>query len=382
MPESVKSNSKGRRPLRVLFVVLSLGVGGAEKLVYDIILHLSPWDVTPIVCCLDMIGSLGESLIECKIPVYLLGRRRGGIDWGLASRMNRIISDERIDVIHAHQYTPFFYGAISSLFVRHAKLIFTEHGRLYPDRRSWKRYLFNPLLAWRTDHIVSISESTKKAMVTYDNFPARRIEVIPNGVRFAAAQNNVNRARKRKTLGLDVSGPILGTAARLDKIKNLTMLLRVFQRILSRMPETSLLIAGKGPAKNELENLSEELGIKERVLFLGLRSDLPEIYPLLDVFALTSFTEGISITLLEAMAAGIPPVVTDVGGNSEVVEDGESGFLVPLGKDEIMVERIMTLLQSPERRKEMGASAAKRALNQFSFQRMVSSYMNLYQEKD
>jgi len=378
-PEMSRSkNQDSNHALRVLFVLLSLGVGGAEKLVYDMIQELSPQDVTSVVCCLDMIGPLGEKLIDRGITVYGLKRRKG-IDWGLVYRLHRIIAQEGVDVVHAHQYTPYFYGALSSFLFRDVKLIFTEHGRLYPDRRRLKRYLFNPLLARRTDHIVSISENTKKAMVRYDNFPARRVEVIHNGVRLENNVTEIDPSVKRRSLGLDGTSRIVGTAARLDSIKNIPMLLNSFRIVLEKMPDTYLLIAGKGPERENLESISERSGIKDRVLFLGLRYDLPEIYPLFDVFALTSFTEGISITLLEAMAAGIPSVVTDVGGNSEVVVNGETGYLVPLGEEELMADRILTLLKSPEKRNDMGAHAAERVRTHFSFQRMISSYLHLYQ---
>jgi len=377
-PETTHHNEHSNRSLRVLFVVLSLGVGGAEKLVYDMIQELSPRDVIPMVYCLDMIGPLGEKLIARGIPVYHRKRKKG-IDWGLVQQLHRIITREKIDVVHAHQYTPYSYAVLSSLFAGKVKLIFTEHGRLYPDRRKMKRYLLNPLLAGMTDHIISISESTKKAMVIYDNFPAQKIEVIFNGVHFDDFKTNIVPSTKRRSLGLDNASRIMGTAARLDEIKNIPMLLHVFKRVLAQMPKTYLLIAGKGPQEKELKGLSEHLGIGDRVVFLGLRYDLPEIYPLLDVFVLSSFTEGISITLLESMAAGIPSVVTAVGGNPEVVVNGETGYLVPIGEEQTMANRVLELLRSPEKQKTMGTNAANRVSGHFSFRRMLSRYLQLYQ---
>ncbi|NOY53155.1 MAG: glycosyltransferase [Deltaproteobacteria bacterium] len=380
MPYSKKISidSHNRRLLRVLFVVLSMGVGGAEKLVYDIIQGLPQKNITPTVCCLDMIGPLGDKLVTQGIRVYYLKRKRG-IDWGLVKRLNRIIVREKIDVVHAHQYTPYFYAVLSSLMGKKIRLIFTEHGRLYPDRRRIKRYLFNPLLAGMTDHIVSISESTKKAMVMYDNFPAQKIEVIFNGVHFDDSKTNIVPSTKRRLLQLDNTSRVMGTAARLDEIKNIPMLLHVFKRVLAQMPQTYLLIAGKGPKEKELKDLSKHLGVEDRVVFLGLRYDLPEIYPLFDVFLLTSFTEGISITLLESMAAGVPSVVTAVGGNPEVVIDGKTGYLVPTGEEQTMATKVLELLRSPEKQKTMGANAAERASKDFSFQKMLSRYLQLYQ---
>jgi len=374
---SAKSYNQKDGSVRVMHIVLSLGVGGAEKLVYNIVRESDPAEVYSVVCCLDMIGPLGEQLIENGFNIYHQ-KRVNGIDFSLVSWLRKIIIREKIEVIHAHQYTPYFYAVLSSAFIRNILIIYTEHGRLYPDRRRLKRFVFNPLFARFTDHIISISESTKKAMITYDNFPSRKIKVVLNGVKFENIKN-INISQKRRSLGLEDKSLIVGTAARLDGIKNIPMMLRAFKIVLSQIPDTFLLIAGKGPKEEELKALSSELGISNRIVFLGLRHDLPEIYQLYDVFALSSFTEGISITLLEAMAAGIPAVVTDVGGNPEVVINSKTGYLVPLSDEHAMADRILELLRDPQKRSLMGQNAAARARKHFSFNRMLSDYLQLYQ---
>jgi len=365
--------------VRVMHIVLSLGVGGAEKLVYDIVRESDSAEIYPVVCCLGIIGPLGAKLIENGFNIYHQ-KRVDGIDFSLVSWIRKIIVKEKIEVIHAHQYTPYFYAVLSSAFIRNILIIYTEHGRLYPDRRRLKRFLFNPLLAMFTDHIISISESTKKAMITYDNFPSRKIKVVLNGVKFENNIKNINISQKRRSLGLDDKSLIVGTAARLDGIKNIPMMLRAFKIVLSQIPDIFLLIAGKGPQEDELKALSSELCISNRIVFLGLRHDLPEIYQLYDVFALSSFTEGISITLLEAMAAGIPTVVTDVGGNPEVVINSKTGYLVSLSDEHAMADKIIELLRDPQKRSLMGQNAAARAHKYFSFNRMLLDYLQLYRE--
>lgn len=364
-------------PIRVMHIVLSLGVGGAEKLVYDMISEVNAAEVYPVVCCLNMLGPLAEELKIRGYKVYHLNRSPG-IDLGLITRLRKVIKKERIDVIHAHQYTPYFYGVLASLFLENIRIIMTEHGRLYPERQKWKRYLFNPLLAKKTDHIVSVSGDTRSAMVKYDNFPEHKISVIFNGVRFGTNGINVNISAKRKSLCLDDDSLVVGTAARLDEIKNFPMMLRAFKIVLARMPDTYLLIAGKGPKEQELKDLSVSLDIGERVMFIGLRYDLAEIYKLYDIFVLSSFTEGISITLLEAMAEGIPAVVTAVGGNPEVVVEGATGYMVPQGDEQAMASRIVELLQDPGKRAFLGMNGADRVQKHFSFDNMLSRYLQLY----
>lgn len=369
------------KPLKVLHVVLSLGVGGAEKLVYDMVRRLPSDEYSPSVCCLQLVGPLGEKLEEQGIPVYFR-QRIPGFDWGLIAWLRGIIRRENIDVIHAHQYTPLFFSVMTALLSPRINLVYTEHGRLYPERRRFKRYLLNPLLAMRIDHIVSISDSTKQAMARYDNFPARRIQVIQNGVDFANLMPDFDILAKKGSLGVADHNPIVGTAARLDEIKNIPMMLRAFRLVLEAMPEARLLVAGRGPKEADLKKLAAELGISKEVIFIGLRYDLPEIYRLFDIFLLSSHTEGISITLLEAMASGIPTVTTAVGGNPEVVLPGETGYLVPANGEQEMAARILELLRDRGKRRRFGECGRSRAIERFAFDRMMESYQHLYLGKD
>ncbi len=364
-------------PLRVLHLILSLGVGGAEKLVYDMSLACDPSKITASACCLNIVGPLGEDLIRRGYKVHYL-KRSPGLDISLIRRIRRLIIEERIDVIHAHQYTPLFYGALAAFSVKNTRIIMTEHGRLFPDKKNWKRCLFNPFLTAMTNKLISISERTKTAMMKNDNFPGYKIKVIYNGVKQLADKQRIDPEAKKTLLGLRKDWKVVGTAARLDEIKNFPMMLRSFKGVLENEPDSCLLIAGKGPKEAELKKLASELNISERVFFLGLRMDLDEIYQVYDVFVLTSLTEGISITVLEAMSAGLPTVVTDVGGNPEIVVNEKTGYLVPLGDEKKMAQRIIELLRDPQQRGDMGERGKARVKECFSFDRMLESYLDLY----
>lgn len=362
---------------KLMHVVLSLEVGGAEKLIYDMMRHPCFEKNKPIVCCLQKIGCLGEELTKQGFKVYFRERKKR-FDVSIIFWLIEIMRNENIDVVHAHQYTPLFYSAPAARLAGAINVVYTEHGRLYPDVRRWKRWLFNPFLALMVDHFVSISESTRQAMVKYDNFPLRRIEVIHNGADLSSMCPSIDLVAKRHSLGIDEYFRIIGTAARLDCVKNLRMMLNVFKKILEHVPDVILLICGTGPQLKELESISQQLEIENSVKFLGLRNDLPEIYQLFEVFLLSSFTEGISITLLEAMATKIPVVVTNVGGNPEVVVEGITGRLVPLNDVEKMADAVIELLENPEIAKAFGCSGRKRAAETFGFDNMLKKYISLY----
>lgn len=364
-----------------MHVVLSMHVGGAERLVYDMVKYPAFWERPPIVCCLDAVGDLGEKLIQEGYLVYCKGRRPG-FDLEMIRWLRQIIIREQIDIVHAHQYTPLFYTVPAALLSRRKKVIYTEHGRFHPEYKSWKRSLLNPLLAIGVHHLVSISEATAQAMATYDNFPLHRIKVIHNGINCTVVQPNINLQAKRRELGLSPTCRIIGTAARLNSIKNIPMMLRGLKLVLEKVPNTYLVIAGQGEEEQELKDLARELEIAEHVKFIGLRFDLPEIYQLFDVFLLTSFSEGISVTLLESMNYGIPAVVTEVGGNKEVLVEGETGFLVAVDDDKLFVQRVCELLQNAKLAASLGEAARRRLGIEFSLQGMMDKYLQLYSSGD
>ena len=366
------------RTPRILHVVLSMVVGGAERLVYDMVRYPAFAEQRPVVCCLDAVGELGEKLLQEGYQVYCKGRRPG-LDLEMITWLRDIIRQEKADVVHAHQYSPLFYAAPAAFLAGRVKLVYTEHGRFYPDRKSWKRSLINPLLALGVDHLVSISNCTARAMATNDKFPRNRIKVIHNGVDVSRMNPTIDLAAKRRELGLGETCRIIGTAARLNEIKNMPMMLRVLQLVLKEVPDCCLLIAGQGEQLGALQTLASELGIADKVRFVGLRFDLPEIYRLFDVFLLTSFSEGISVTLLEAMASGVSAVVTDVGGNGEVVVEGETGYLAPVDDDSAMARRVVALLSDSALARQCGVKARERVEQTFSFVGMVEAYCRLYE---
>lgn len=369
--------------LKVMQIALSLMIGGTEKLVYDIVHHIDKDLVSPVVCCLDSLGHFGENLQKEGFSVHVL-QRQPGLDWRLIKRLARVIQKEQIDVIHAHQYTPYFYGLLASLFTKitritkRPRLIFTEHGRFYPEQRKIKRILVNPMLSIFTDEIVTISESTKQSLITYENFPARRIQVIYNGVDFSRFVQPIDTIAKKYALGLSPDSKVIGIVARLDPIKNHPMLLRAFRTVVDSLPETSLLIVGDGPELSSLQLLAKSLGIDDKTIFLGARSDIPELLQVFDIFALSSFSEGTSVTLLEAMGAGLPIVATKVGGNPEVVQDRETGYLVQSDKDQEMAERLIELVRDTKTRQKMGQAGQKRAYKMFALDKMINTYTQLY----
>jgi len=179
-------------------------------------------------------------------------------------------------------------------------------------------------------------------------------------------------------LGIAGGAPVVGTVGNLRAVKDYPCLLRAFAWARERVGDAALVFVGDGAERPRLEALAGELGVADAVRFAGARTDVARMLRLFDVFALSSRTEGISVALLEAMATGLPAVVTDTGGNPEVVVEGQTGRLAPVGDPERLGEALADLLADPGRRRAMGEAARERVVAEFSLERMIGAYESIY----
>jgi L-malate glycosyltransferase len=366
--------------IRVAFVVHVMQVAGAEVLVSETIHRLGS-RIVPTVFCLDAIGMLGERLRAEGVPVVNFGRQPG-FDWSLVGRMATEVTKRRIEVIHAHQYTPFFYAALARLRSSPApRVIFTEHGRHYPDIVPTKRRLVNRVFFDRlADKVNAVCQFSADSVRDKDGFKRQRIEVIENGIDLTRYQTSIDRTVLRVRLGLDPARRYVTCVARFHPVKDHAMLLRAFQQVAAAKPDVDLLLVGDGPLRATLEAMRTDLGLTERVRFLGVRDDVPEILRAVDLFILTSVTEAASITLLEAMASGLPVIVTAVGGNPELVREGLDGLLVPRGDADAAAKAMLAVFDDPARARAMGQAGAARAADTFRLERTIGRYYDLYAE--
>lgn len=368
------------RRATIAHLVHGLGVGGAEILVDRIARTLAD-DHRFVFICLDEVGELGRQLEHDGFVVRHL-ERRPGIDLACAKRLGRLLGDERVDLVHAHQYTPFLQGMLSRLPIGRLPILFTEHGRHHPDHTSWKRRLVNRVLLGRRDRVVGVGEDVRRALVEIEGLPAHRVGVIHNGIDLAPfdAVTDSTREEVRRELGLAESDFVIVVAARLDPVKDHETSIRAVDRLRHQHPNAKLLVVGDGPERERISDLISELDLGGNVLVLGTRNDVPRLIHAADVGLLTSRSEGIPLFLVESLAAGRPVVSTNVGGTGEVVTDGHDGFLVPAGNVDAVAAALMKLASMPELRADLGERGRVTARTKFCEHGMISAYANLYAE--
>lgn len=375
-PGHSRWHNLGLRPLvrkRVMQLVLSLSPGGTERLVIEICRQLAG-RVESMVCCLDEPGDWAAELEALHVPVIALDRQPG-FQPSLALQVARLITANDIDVVHCHHYTPYVYGVLAARLAN-VRLVFTEHGKLSDHRASRKRRLVNPFLSMLGGRVCAVSADLKQHMVA-EGFPRRRVQVVYNGIDPGHRPSSLERLAAREALGVPSGAFVAGTVGRLDPVKNLEVMLRAHALLLASRPEARAVIVGNGPERGPLETLAAELGIAHAVTFTGYRSDVRALMAAFDVYVNTSKYEGVSLTILEAMASSLPVVATPVGGNPEVVIDQETGLLVA-GCARSIADAISRLAVDPRRRRRMGDAGRWRVIRHFSIARMVGDYASAY----
>lgn len=361
---------------KILHITFDMNIAGTEQVIRQIIENTDTERFSPIVLCIDgTVGPLGKKLIDSGIEVLCL-TRKPGLDLRLVKDIAAILEKQAIDIAHCHQYTPYIYGLLATLKTR-TKVIFTEHGRFYPDTRKWKRFICNPMLSLFTHSITAISAATAESLVEIENFPRKKIQVIYNGIS-DVAKLDIDTSQLSLMLEIPKNHKIVGTISRLDPIKNQEMMLRAFKDVLKEEPNTTLLIVGDGPIRRDLEELSRSLCVERNVIFTGFKVDPQQYLKIMDVFLLSSLSEGTSMTLLEAMAFSKASVVTDVGGNPEIVNDREQALLIQNKDTKAFSEAIIELLFDTPTRNKLGVAARKRYEEIFTVDKMAQSYQALY----
>ncbi len=378
-----------------------LRVGGAEVLVARLARMLRERFHFHFVC-LDELGSLGEELRGEGFAVEVL-HRRSGIDWRLPWRLSRHLARTHTALIHAHQYTPFFY-ALTARLLRETPILFTEHGRWVPDYPRRKRIVANRLLMRRCDRVIGVGEVVRQALIVNEGIPKQRVGVIYNGVDLSPyRQSPPDRAAIRREMNVEEDALVIMQVARLVPIKDHQTALKALAeaRRERERPEFSaefspefsagnsgrsrsrlarLVLVGEGPEESAIRETIARLGLQDCVRLLGLRSDVSRLLRAADVFLLSSINEGIPLTVIEAMAAGLPVVSTAAGGVGEVVLDGKTGLLAPVGDAEGLARHLLHLSENAAERKRLGDAGRERAFALYDEEQMLASYERLYRE--
>lgn len=363
------------QPLKqtILHLSTTSGPGGAERVISSLAASLNRGPRRAIVG-LFRPGWLQTECERLGVETIIMPLS-GPLHFGWFLDCLRLIRREQVALIHAHEFSAIVYGWLVSRIAR-IPFIGTIHGKNYFWEKTRRRLAYRIIA--RTGTLVAVSEDLKRFVTEKVGIPAGLIRVIYNGVTPGPPVSDAEVGRCRSELGIQADDRVFGAVGSLYPVKGHTFLLDAMPAILQRFPNTVLIIAGRGELEVLLKDQAKRLGIEEKVRFLGMRQDIPRLLALMDVFVLPSLSEGLSMALLEAMAAGKPVVATRVGGNPELVQQGQAGLLVRSQDAGGLADALIVLLGDPIALRRFGEAGAERVREDFSTDRMAEQYRRLY----
>lgn len=367
-------------PIRVAQVVNHLHYGGLERVVYDLVRHFPRGEVESHVVLLGYPGRYAADLSDHAALHLLPPMSKLSLVRPLA--VTAVLRNIRPHVLHTHSGV-WLKAARAGRAARIPAMIHTEHGRGMPD--PLVNRVFDHLASRMADTVVAVSEPVAARLRAGIVSPRVPLVVIPNGIDTDRFRPRGGAESLRPEWGIPDGAPVIGSIGRLEPVKNYELMVHSLAALLRQWdgqgaPQPVLVLVGDGSDRQPLERLVSELGLVDQVRLLGWRDDVHRLLDTFDVFSLSSRSEGLSMSLLEAMASGLPCVVTDVGGNRALLGDDLADGLVPAGDAAALAHAWNRDLQSRERRLERGGLGRERVVRQFSTQHMVGRYLDLYHE--
>jgi len=364
--------------MNITHFVENLDRGGLERMVLELVKLQHRQGHRCQVVCLFEPGSQAHELDRLGIPVSACDKREG-LDLRALTRARRLIHGHATEVLHTHNAVAHYQAVYATYGLGMRQVINTRHGMGGNQRAARREWLYRRALA-NTDTVVAVCEAARSDAVRRGIVPLAKTRVVPNGIQIGGFQvaSLTMRQRLQDLLGLPANTRLIGTVGRLNWAKDQAGLIQAFARVNRELPHTALLLIGDGELRKDLEVRAAEEGVTDRVHFLGDRNDVHELLQGLDLFVLSSISEGYSLALLEAGATALPIVATNVGGNGEIVRDGETGYLVPASDPTRLAQAMLYLLRNPSHAQALGKSARTWVEQHGSLDAMAGSYAQLY----
>lgn len=360
--------------IRVVYLAHAFMVGGAEEMVLNLVRYL-PERFEPAVVCIHEAGPIGEEIRQTGAPLSVLGLNPGLQRPFDVLRLRDFLHESAPTIVHTFLLTGSLYGRFAAMMANVPIVIGTEVN-IYQNKRPWHAKAEKWLMR-RSDAVVASAESVRDFYLKQVSGDPSKVDVIYNAVDWQQLQTTMTPQELRHSVGVPLDVPVAGIIARLTEQKAH----RVLFEALAHNPALAnlhLIVVGDGDLREELRGRVESLGIRRRVHFLGARRDLGNILAAIDVFVMPSFWEGLPLSLVLAMGAGLPVVATRVAGIPEVVEDGVSGFLVAPGDVTALGNALARVINDEGLRARVGEAARAFVRPRFGVDGYIASVTALY----
>lgn len=364
--------------LKILYVHTCLTIGGVQSVRYMFLKHLNPGLFKVSVCCLGEKGEFGRKIEELGYKVDAFNQPYGLLQISTTLKLYRYLKDNNFDIVHASLFHANYHSAVASALARTRFLITEEHGEhnIHLKRRYLGYRLIGRQVARKSHLVFCCSDFVKRGIRDMYRIPEEKITVIKNLTEDKQLDIRRTKESVREELNIPPEAIIIGTLSSLYWVKNQKILIDAVSRLNGN--NIFLVMVGDGPLKNELMEYSHKSGISSRVRFLGWRKDVADILNAFDIFTLPSISEGLPISLLEAMSVGLPCVASKAGGTEEVLKDSITGLLVKPNNLEELTSALKRFINDRDFAKELGSAARKHVSDHFNPSRYVTEVINVY----
>jgi glycosyltransferase involved in cell wall biosynthesis len=376
VPVVSESRDAGALPLKIAHVVLSLDVGGLERNVVNQVRQGQRLNQQNTVICLDHPGLLAPQVESLGGRVIAM-HKPPGLCRPLFDRLQGLFAELQPDVVHTHQLGSLLYGGRAALRAHVPLVIHTQHGIEDFIQGTQRRWL-GRVAGRYCQQFYCLTQEMAQTIRANWIVPARKIKVICNGIDSEPFRRRYETASIRQNLGIPDDAPLIGTVGRLAEVKRQDVLIGAFARLRDQHPRAHLLLVGDGPLKSKLVEQADSLGIGAQVHFAGYQSETARYYQIMNVFALSSRTEGLPQAAIEACFTGIPVVASRVGGLPELVDDGRTGLLFEAGDVPGLTVALDRVLANPSWARKLTLAAFAKVHSRFEVSRMANEYHQHY----
>jgi len=362
---------------RLMYVNYSLAMGGIERMIVEFVNRFKG-EFSIQVAVFEAGGGLERVIEEQGVPVFSLDKKEG-IDTLLIYRLIKLFKKSGVEIVHTNNFNTWFYVSIAALACPGLVTVHTEHSLVRGEK--FRRFFIERILSHLTKSVIAVSEDVRQLMINKASIAPSQVRVIQNGInvrKFAFSEQS--RLEKRKELGVGSDMVVYGAVGRLVEVKDHATLIHSFSKHLDDVGQgynSCLVIIGDGRLRGELNKLISSLGLESVVFIMGERHDVVQWLSAFDVYCMSSLSEGMSISLLEAMSAGLPVLATSVGGNVELVENNANGLLVQPQNIQSFLGA-MNRMQDGQLRRALGRAGREFVLSEFSDTAMLGAYKECY----
>jgi glycosyltransferase involved in cell wall biosynthesis len=368
-------------PLHIAHGVLSLDVGGLERIVLNLTRTAIRKGHRVSILCVEKLGTLAAEAEAIGANVRSL-EKPSGRHPDFVHRAKSVLDDWNPDVIHSHQIGAAWYLGQAARQIGRIPVLHTEHGNEFSRAANWRQSMKSRLFMYQTakfiDRFCCVSAEIARAVTRWRTVPTSKVEVIANGIETEWGDDLPLPESIRASLGIPASARVIGTVGRLAEVKRQDLLIRAIAVLKNTFPDVRLLLVGDGDQRTRLETLAGELDVTDRIHFAGYQSRPEEYLRAMDIFALTSRSEGFPVSLLEAWVAGLPIVCSAVGGIPDVVTHERNGLLFPSGDETALVAHFTRLLNDPAFGRSLGDDGNRTVRNLYSLNRVADVYEQHY----